>query len=73
MISLDVSVNDVFDLHPLRTCERKIRFDVMRLWVHDRGPTFTRSTEYVSRAARIVVEKLFENHLCLFRFLSWIV
>ena len=73
MISLDVGVNYVLDLHPLRTCESKIRFKVMRLWVHDRGPCFSRSTKDVSGTASVVIKKLFEDHRGLFVFLSRIV
>ncbi len=73
MISLNVSVNYVFDLHPLGACESKIRFNVMRLRVHDRGPSFSRSTKDVSGTAGVVIKKLFEDHRGLFAFLARIV
>lgn len=62
VVRLDVRVNDIIDLHALHVCELGIGLNVSRLWVHDRSPGLACSTEDVSGAARVVIQKLLEYH-----------
>jgi hypothetical protein len=63
VIRLNMSVNDILDLHPLCCRKFDVGIDVIGLWVHDRGPCLTGSTKDVSGTAGVLREKLFEDHL----------
>ena len=62
VIGLNVRVNDILDLHSFSFRKLDICTDIIGLWVHDRGPSFTGSTEDVSGTAGVVIEILFEDH-----------
>jgi hypothetical protein len=50
VISLDVGIDHIFDLHSFGFGELDVGLNVCSSWVHDRGPRSTRSTQDVSSA-----------------------
>ena len=65
VIGLNVRVNDILDLHSFSSRKLDVCIDIIVLWVHDRGPSFTGSTKNVSGTAGVVIEILFEDHMKL--------
>ena len=74
VVGLNVGIDDVLDFHTLRLREFEIGFDVSGLWVHDRGPRFSCSTEHICSAARVVIKILSKDHgfcsLAIYRFVA---